>query len=33
MSKQFIAQTIVLLLGMSSVYGQVNLSRIAMSRF
>ncbi|MBR5988962.1 MAG: hypothetical protein IK003_05525, partial [Prevotella sp.] len=30
MSKQFIAQAIVLLLGVSSVYGQVNLSRMAM---
>ena len=30
MSKQFIAQAIVLFLGVSSVYGQVNLSRMAM---
>ena len=32
MSKQFIAQAIVLLLGVSSVYGQANLSRMATSR-
>ena len=32
MSKQFIAQAIVLLLGVSSVYGQVNLYRMATSR-
>ena len=33
MSKQFIAQAIVLFLGVSSIYGQVNLSRMAMSHF